>query len=160
MLFPASIGDCLSCASFLRDVFQIRSWVRSSYSGLEVFVSTRVVAWFRFLLCFEGSCSPPLEVNAAPRQKANHYYTRVSNLRNKNEPLTFRILISWRARWYKSIYNLKIDTIEMLVHHSIDAFFPALKRYMTCHAIYLHPNIYIAHIYMVEAFRVQATRTI
>jgi hypothetical protein len=24
----------------------------------------------------------------------------------------------------------------MLIHHSIDAFFPALKRHMTCHAIY------------------------
>jgi hypothetical protein len=42
----------------------------------------------------------------------------------------------WRTRRYKSIYNLKIDTIEMLIHHSKNAFFSALKRHMTCHAIY------------------------
>jgi hypothetical protein len=48
----------------------------------------------------------------------------------------FGILIFWRTRRYKSIYNLKIDTIEMLLHHSIDAFFfSALKQYVTCHAI-------------------------
>jgi hypothetical protein len=45
--------------------------------------------------------------------------------------------IFWRTRRYKSIYNLKIYTIEMLIHHSINAFFfSALKWYMTCHAIY------------------------
>jgi hypothetical protein len=45
-------------------------------------------------------------------------------------------IIFWRTRRYKSIHNLKIDTIEMLMHHSIDAFFSALKLYMTWHAIY------------------------
>jgi hypothetical protein len=48
MLFPTSTGYCLSCASFLKDVSQIRSWVvcgRSCFSGLEVFDSS------------EGSCA-------------------------------------------------------------------------------------------------------
>jgi hypothetical protein len=39
----------------------------------------------------------------------------------------FGILVFWRTRRYKSIYNLKIDTIEILIHHSIDAFFFSFK---------------------------------
>jgi hypothetical protein len=36
-------------------------------------------------------------------------------------------LIFGRTRWYKSIYNLKIDAIEMLMHHSINALFFSFK---------------------------------
>jgi hypothetical protein len=43
----------------------------------------------------------------------------------------------WRTRQYKSIYNLKIDTIEMLIHHSIDAFYFSFKTMydMSCHLL-------------------------
>jgi hypothetical protein len=36
-------------------------------------------------------------------------------------------LIFWQTRQYKSIYNLKIYTIGMLMHHSINAFFFSFK---------------------------------
>jgi hypothetical protein len=50
--------------------------------------------------------------------------------------LPFGILIFWRTRRYKSIYNLKIDPIKMLIHNSKYAFFSALKRYTTsCHLL-------------------------
>jgi hypothetical protein len=56
--------------------------------------------------------------------------------KSKNNVNPFAYQFFWRTRRYKSIYNLIIDKIEMLIHHSKNAFFSALKRYMTCHAIY------------------------
>jgi hypothetical protein len=45
MFFPASTGYCLSCASCLKDVFQVRSWFLTRFNVLAVFVPTRRVAW-------------------------------------------------------------------------------------------------------------------
>jgi hypothetical protein len=51
--------------------------------------------------------------------------------------LTFGILIFWRTRRHKSIYNLKIDTIKMLIYHSKNAFFFSFKTIydMSCHLL-------------------------
>jgi hypothetical protein len=48
-----------------------------------------------------------------------------------------RVLIFWRTRRYKSIYNLKIDTNEMLIHDLIEASFVSFKTIydMSCHLL-------------------------
>jgi hypothetical protein len=50
-------------------------------------------------------------------------------------PLAYQFF--WQTRRYKSIYNLKMYTVEMLIHHSKDAFFFSFKTIydMSCHLL-------------------------